>query len=126
MKIVESTNPFWGLIFLAIFLALFILLLRQLFLKGIFHFKLLKTVFPKELEGVNSYISFMSPVNILKLNLSIMFWFWCPIYYRSIPESKLSIDALKYHNELKRGNKKFLFFLLLYIAFILAGIIIFN
>lgn len=123
MEVKESISSFLGLFLIITFLILFSLLLRQLFLKGIFHFKLLKTVFPKELEGVNSYFTFMSPINILKLNLPIMIWFWCPVYYKRIPESKLSLDALKYHNKLKRGNKRLYCFLVLYIAFILVVII---
>lgn len=107
-----------GSFILIIFLTLLFLLVRQMFVKGIIHFKLLKEIYPKELEGVKSYFGLMSITKIFRLDFATMFWFWFPVYYTKTNELHLNAIARDYHLKLKKCNRILGIYLFSYIVFI--------
>jgi hypothetical protein len=119
METITILEPPLGLIFLIVFTFLFFMLLRQVFIKGILHFKLLKKIYPKELEGVDSYLKLTWISNCFRLNFGVMIWFWTPIYYTYINEDRFKGVEMEYHRKLKLNNKKLGVYFLIYVLIIL-------
>lgn len=101
-KVMIDITKYFGWIYLFLFLIVFILLISQHFIKAIYHFKLLKIQYPKQLENISSYFSFMMITIITKINFRTLIWFWTPFYYNYIPIESLCKDALEYHRRLKK------------------------
>lgn len=100
---------------LLMFIITFVLFSRQLFLKSITHFKLLKELYPKEFKNVNSFWRFMLPQHYYGLDGDIYFWYTVPVYYSKFKREELPKSALVYHDKLKRINKKIGVYFLLFI-----------
>lgn len=118
METGQSTELITGIFILIIFLTLLFFLVRQMFIKGIIHFKLLKEIYPKELEGVKSYFGLMSITKMFKLDFATMFWFWFPVYYTKTNELDLNVVARGYHLKLKKCNRILGIYFFSYIVFI--------
>lgn len=118
MKTDQNTELITGAFIILIFLTLLFLLVRQIFIKGIIHFKLLKEIYPKELEGVRSYFGLMGMMNISRLDFPTMLWFWIPVYYTKLTELDLNSVAKCYHSKLKKCNRNLGIYFLLYVVFI--------
>lgn len=118
METSQSIELITGIIILIIFLTLLFLLVRQMFIKGIIHFKLLKEIYPKELEGVKSYFGLMSITKIFRLDFATMFWFWFPVYYTKTNEFHLNAVARGYHLKLRKCNRVLGIYFFSYTVFI--------
>jgi len=106
-----------------IFLFFYFLIIRGLFRKGIFHFRLLKKLYPQRLKNVNSYLFFLVSSNIQKLDFNILIWFWFPIYYTKVSTDKLPEDAFELHLKLKQNNKQLgIIFICFIVVFLLCWI----
>ena len=126
MKVSETIGLFNGIILLIIYFLVFFLLIRQLFLKGVVHFKLLKELYPEKLKGVNTYFGMMKITNTFILDISTMFWFWTPFYFTMTPTRNLYGEALELHFKLKKMNKRMLVYLLIFLLPIIGAIAITN
>lgn len=117
-------RTFLGIVLLLTFILLFFLLIRQVFLKGVTHFKLLKELYPKELSNVNSYFQMMWISNSSILDFKIMIWFWAPFYYDLFSSNNFTPQMLEYHKRLLKSNKKIVFLLILFMCnVILIGLV---
>lgn len=100
---------------------LMVLLLRTGFKQKEMQFKLLKKLFPKKLEGVNSYYSFMFGFKGTRLPAKVMLWIYSPVYFRltfedvEIPEQ---INAWK--SSLSKCNKIYLGYFIGFIVWLFA------
>lgn len=69
-------------IYALVFIFLLVLEVRILFKKNEIHFKLLKELFPKSFNGINSVYNPIFYIFLFRLDISTIFWFIIPIYYR--------------------------------------------
>jgi hypothetical protein len=82
------------------------LLLRTLFKQKEIQFKLLKELFPKKLEGVNSYLGFMSGFKGASLPSLAILWIYFPIYFKTTFKEEENIEGINsYRSSLSRSNK---------------------
>jgi hypothetical protein len=125
-EIITDVPVYFGSIYLLIFITIFILLIRQHFIKGIYHFKLLQILFPIQMKDIPSYWSYLMISIITKLDISTLIWFWFPIYYEKIPERELPENGLNYHNKLKRGNRLLFIYILMFFIIMIVGWFIFD
>jgi hypothetical protein len=69
-------------IYALVFIFLLVLVVRILFRKNEIHFKLLKELFPKSFNGINSVYAPNFFLYLFKLDVNTVFWFIIPIYFR--------------------------------------------
>jgi len=105
-----------GIVLLLASFLIILLLMRELFIKGINHFKFIKALYPKELVNVNSYFQMMWPLNSFILDFWTMVWFWMPFYYSKQPRDNLTVEMLGYHKKLIKTNKKIMILICLFIC----------
>ena len=110
MKIIFSTTI--G----AITVSLLILIFRSLWMKDRLHFKLLKEMYPKSLNGVKTRLQFMWLPNYYKLESDVLFWFSFPYYFSKTFERKLTPKAIELELKLRKNNRQLVFFLLSFIG----------
>lgn len=112
-KLIAKLIFFSALLFLILFV-------RQLFLKGVRHFSLLKVLYPHDFKKYSSFWEFMQPHNFYTEDLIISFWLITPYYFSRIPENRMSKEALDLHRKLIDNNKKMLVLLALFILSIVS------
>lgn len=70
-----------SIIYAIVSLVLMFLFIFLFFRKAENHFKLLKILFPKELEKIESYFDLGFGFQSVKLGIEISFWFYFPIFF---------------------------------------------
>ena len=93
-----------------------VLLIRQLFLKGVLHFKLLKELYPREFKSYSSYWEFILPQNFFTVEMGKFMWLSIPFYYSRIKEDEMTAQALLLHRKLIKNNKKVFIRIILFIV----------
>lgn len=92
---------------------LMILLMRTIFKQKEMQFELLKKLFPKRLEGTDSYYSFMFSFKGITLPTSVMVWIYMPIYYNiDFPGTQNKDQLEAYRFKLLKLNKRLLAYFL--------------
>lgn len=125
-KITTDNSIYFGWIFLLIFLIILSLLVRQHFIKGINHFKLLKVLYPEQLKSIPSYFSFMMILIVAILDIRTLIWFWSPIYYTKVPKKDICANGLKYHYKLKKSNRLLKTYFFMFFVIMIGGWLFFN
>lgn len=106
-----------AIFFLLTFLFLLFQIMRHLFLKVEIHFRLLKELYPRLFEKIDSLWRMMWSGTYFKLGLDVAFWFSCPFYYSKFPKESFGKKSLFYHNQLIDNNRKVLLYILLYLIY---------
>lgn len=117
----EDNNliAFFAIVLMSI---VFLLFMRSLFIKVIYHFRLLKVLYPKLLSGLN-FIKFYL-FGFTRLGFGKLLWFWMPIYFGK--ESRYNYkgeEVILYHKKLISNNYKMLIYFLIFFALWLSMMI---
>ena len=113
-KIISVLYVSGGIFFLIIFTI-------NIFKKAEIHFRFIKYLEPKKLEGINSYFHFSFNFRFFSIELLTLIWLWTPIYYNKIDPSKLDQKGMEYHNLLLKNRQRIILSFIIYLFWI-AGI----
>lgn len=99
---------------------LLLFIVRGLWCKMFFHYRLLMLHFHGEDRQVRWHKPWKYQFPNLNLSLSMNLWYLCPVYFTLIPRSELAGKALQQHRTLIIERNRFVIFLLLF--FVLFGV----
>lgn len=100
--------------------------MRFLLIKASLQFKLLKELYPKKFEGINSLYNPKVTIKMFECDFATILWISLPIYFKYKSFTNSPNEKIKNLNiQLLRNNKKIYISLLLAILWWFGGLMLF-
>jgi hypothetical protein len=116
-----------SIIFGLVFIIILVLFIRAIFKKAQLHFLLLKEIYPNKLNRVKSYLHFIAGSGLLKLDFSVILWYYLPFYLpRNINQNDKGEPNILKTKLIANNRIELLLFILMILWLFGIGYLLFN